>query len=146
MSIVCQFINAIGVGIFANDNPVANNTALLASNGSEFGTIYCTSGSRDPNIGLWYHHSGALITSDNGGKFDIEYGGVDIPSYAALRLKPGQVLDSDDEGVYTCVIPDHMAEQQILYVGIYRTDFFGELYGAIIYSACSNHYNYCYTK
>ena len=120
------------MGIFANDNPVDNNTALLANDSGQIGTLYCTSGLRNSSIGLWYSPNGTAITPGGGGTFTSVYGRGYFPSYAALQLRPGETLTRESEGVYTCVIPDEKAEEKVLHVGIYRSDFIGELIAILL--------------
>lgn len=124
---LCVF-DSLGVGIFANDNPVTNNTALLASDSNQIGTIYCTSGLRNSSAGIWYSPNGTVITPDSGGTFTLAYGRGNFPSYAALQLNSGETLTRENEGVYTCVIPDEKAEEKVLHVGLYHSDFIGELF------------------
>ena len=116
----------IGVGIFANNKPVLNNTAVLADNNNQTGVIYCNSGSKVANIGQWFSPSGVEITQNSGGTFTIVRGGGIIPSFIGLQLKAGRSLSTSDEGIYTCLIPNENGVQQVLQIGLYLNGYIGE--------------------
>ena len=120
-----------GVGFFANDNPAPNNSAVLADTNNEIGTLYCSSGSRTMGIGRWFLQNGTEITTNDGGSFTVVHGGGNFPAYAGLQLRTGKSFIADDEGVYTCTIPDDAGVQQTLYVGIYRYGYYGEQYSML---------------
>lgn len=120
------YVLTIGVGIFANDNPVSNNTAVLADKNNQIGVIYCNSGSKMSGIGQWFSPSGAEITQSGSGTFTVVRGSGNIPSYIGLRLRAGRSFSTSEEGVYTCLIPDEDGVQQILHIGVYRYGYIGE--------------------
>ena len=112
-----------GVGIFANDNPAVNNSAVLADSSNQIGTIYCTSGSRDSTNGQWFAPDGTQISAGIASSLTVVYGGGNFPGYIGLQLNSGSSLTASEEGVYTCIILDEDGIQQTLYVGIYRYGF-----------------------
>lgn len=114
-----------GVGVFANDNPVSNNSVLLTDRNYQTGTVYCSSGSRAANIGQWLAPNGVAITQSSGA-LTVVRGGGSYPAYVGLQLRANQTLLQSHEGVYTCVIPDEDGVQQTLHVGIYRYGFYGK--------------------
>ena len=118
-------VTSSGVGIFANDNPASNNSAVLGDEGGNIGTLYCTSGLRRSNIGQWISPGGTEITVSSSISFIVVHGGGDFPSYAGLQLRAGFSLTEADTGVYSCVILDEYGVEQILYVGLYQHDFQG---------------------
>lgn len=120
------FVLYIGVGLFANDNPASNISAVLADGNNQIGTIYCSSGSQANGIGQWFAPNGAEITQSSGGSLTVARGGGSFPSYVGLQLKTGRSFSMLDEGVYTCVIPDKNGVQQTLYVGLYNQGYFGK--------------------
>lgn len=116
----------IGVGIFANNNPVLNNTAVLADNNNQTGVIYCNSGSKIAGIGQWFSPSGVEITQGSGGTFTAVRGGGNIPSFIGLQLRAGRSFSASDEGIYMCLIPDENGIQQVLQIGLYLRGYIGE--------------------
>ena len=117
------FTSCAGVGIFANDNPVFNNSATLADSSNQIGTIYCTSGSNDSSNGQWFSPDGTEITASSAVSLSVVHGGGTFPSYAGLQLNSGYSITTSEEGVYTCVILDENGIEQTVYVGLYRYGF-----------------------
>ena len=113
----------IGVGLFVNDNPASNISAVLADGNNQIGTVYCSSGSQTNGIGQWFAPNGAEITQNSGGSFTVVRGGGNFPSYIGLQLKTGRSFSVLDEGVYTCVIPDENGVRQTLHVGLYSRGY-----------------------
>ena len=116
----------IGVGIFANNNPVSNNTAVLADKNNQTGVIYCNSGSKVTGIGQWFSPNGVEITQSSGGAFTVVRGGGNIPSFIGLQLRAGWTFSESNEGIYTCLIPDENGIQQVLQIGLYLNGYIGE--------------------
>ena len=116
----------LGAGIFANNNPVSNNSVLLADSDNQIGTIYCASGSHSSGIGQWIGPNGATVMR-SGSFLTVVRGGGHFPSYVGLQLRTNQSLSMFDEGIYTCIIPDENGDQQALHVGIYRHGFYSML-------------------
>ena len=112
-----------GVGMFVNDNLAPNNSAVLADGSNNIGTIYCVSGSRISGIGQWFAPNGAEISETSNSSMTVVRSNGNIPAYAGLQLKPGRSVTANDEGVYTCAIPDERGLRQILFVGLYRDQF-----------------------
>ena len=120
----------VGAGIFANDNPVSNNSVVLADRNNEIGTIYCSSGSRSSGIGQWYAPNGVAIT-ESSTLFSVVRGGGDFPAFVGLQLRANQSLTQFFEGVYTCIIPDENGISRSLHIGIFRYGFRGMYVGYI---------------
>ena len=116
---LCILTLSVGVGIFANNNPAANNSVLLADRNNHIGTIYCSTGSHMNNVGQWFSPDGSLIETNND-RFSVVHGGGYFPAYAGLQLKSGRRVTEFDEGIYTCVIPDKNDVEQRLLIGIFR--------------------------
>ncbi len=119
------FHSLAGVGLFANDNPVSNNSILLADRNNQIGTIYCSTGFQINGIGQWLAPSGAAITQSGSSSFSMIRGGGNFPAYVGLQLRANHSLSSVDEGIYTCTIPDENGIQKTLHIGIYRYGFHG---------------------
>ena len=79
-------------------------------------------------VGQWIAPHGNNITEsdDNMDKFDVTVGGLDDPGFTSIEPKHGASLAAEDEGVYTCIIPDHNGDLQHLFVGLYRRAFNSE--------------------
>ena len=115
-----------GTGVFANDNPVSNNSVILSDRDNQIGTIYCSSGSRSSGIGQWYAPNGVAVTGSST-LFSVIRGGGNFPAFVGLQLKANQSLTEFHEGVYTCIIPDEKGVQRSLHVGIFRYGFRGKV-------------------
>ncbi len=125
----------IGVGIFANNNPVSNNSVLLADRNNQIGTVYCSSGSQQNTIGQWLAPNGAVIPQ-SGGSLSVVRGGGNFPAYIGLQLQANQSLSVLDEGTYTCIISDENGLQRALHVGLYRYGYYG-IFNAFTLIVCS---------
>ena len=93
---------------------------------NELGTLYCSSGSRIPNIGHWFTPDRSDITESSDTPFTVVRAGGNFPSYVALQLKESNTINERHQGVYTCVIKDESGIQQTLYVGLYHHGFYGK--------------------
>lgn len=115
---------SLGVGIFANNNPVSNNSVVMADSNNQIGTIYCSSGSMSSNIGQWIAPNGQVVTQTDS-LLTVVHGGGNFPGYVGLQLRPNRSLSVFDEGIYTCTIPDENGVQKILLIGLYRYGYHG---------------------
>ena len=116
-----------GAGLaIAGSGSIEKNSILLASNTGRFGKLFCLSGSLQPQVGAWRAPDGLDITNSTTDYFDVNHGGDDYPGSISLEVEIGHSLQSNDQGIYTCIIPDENGEQQYLHVGIYRYGFDGE--------------------
>ena len=115
--------------MFVNENPVSNNSVVLADMNNQIGTLYCSSGARISNTLYWLAPDQTEITDapTSSGSFTVVRGGGNFPSYVALQHKIGYTLTEGDQGVYTCIIQDEYGEQQTLFVGIYLYGFYGKM-------------------
>lgn len=123
-----KYVLYAGIGIFANNNSAPNNSVVLGDRNNQIGTIYCTSGSHEANVGLWTDPDGSEITGMSGGTFTVIQGGggdSNVHPYIGLQLRPGHKLNELSEGIYTCTIPDERGVSQSLYIGIYSNNFEG---------------------
>ena len=124
----------IGAGLFGDREPISNNSALRADESQQIGEIYCHSASRESDIGQWFTPAGEDITFDFTDKFRVQrFGDGSFPSFVTLELNEGTSLLPEDQGVYTCVIPDENGIPQTLHVGLYRSDYTGNNYYPIYY-------------
>ncbi len=91
-------------------------------------SLLCISGSTRPGVGLWVSPSGQNLTESSTDTFTVTVGGEGDPGAVSLSLNVGEGLQSEDEGVYTCVIPDETDEIKVLHTGVYRSDFNSEFH------------------
>ena len=120
-------LSYVGTGLaIAGSGSVVNNSIVLASNTGRFGKLFCLSRSLQPHVGAWLAPDGSDITNNTMDHFDVNLGREDYPGSISMEVKIGYSLGSNEQGVYTCTIPDENGEQQYLHVGIYRNGFDGE--------------------
>lgn len=120
-------LSYVGTGLaIAGSGSVENNSIVLASNTGRFGKLFCLSGSLQPHVGAWLAPNGSDITNSTTDRLDVNLGGEDYPGSISMEVEIGYSLGSNDQGVYTCTIPDENGEQQYLHVGIYSYGFNGE--------------------
>jgi hypothetical protein len=74
-------------------------------------------------VGQWIAPDGSNITDDTSDLFNVTIGGLDDPGFTSIKIKDGASLTLDDEGVYTCTIPDENGDMQYLFVGLYGRGF-----------------------
>ena len=134
LKIIFVWYILLGVGILANDNPVSNNSVLLADRNNQIGTIYCSSGSRGSNIGQWTAPNGEIVTQTES-LLTVVRGGGNFPGYVGLQLRPNRTLSVYDEGIYTCTIPDENGDERTLLIGLYRYGYYGTIMMPFGYSS-----------
>ena len=88
-----------------------------------FNKLQCISSSTMAGVGQWIAPDRNNITEDNTDLFNITVGGLDDPGFTSIELKDGASLAVEDEGVYTCIIPNENGDMQYLFVGLYRRQF-----------------------
>ena len=123
-----KYASHAGIGIYANSKSAPNNSVVLGDSNNQIGTIYCSSGSSEANIGLWTGPDSSEITERSGGAFSVIRGGGGgsiVHPYIGLQLRPGYNLTELSEGIYTCTIPDERGVSQSLNIGIYSHNFEG---------------------
>lgn len=91
-----------------------------------FNQLQCISGSTVAGVGQWIAPDGSNITEDNTDLFNVTVGGLDDPGFTSIEINDGASLTLDDEGVYTCIIPDENGDIQYLFVGLYGRGFNSE--------------------
>ena len=78
-----------------------------------------------PDVGQWITPDGRDITQNSDDEFDIIVGGINDPGYLDITLSTGRSLTHNDQGVYTCLIPDENGTITELHVGLYLPQFTG---------------------
>ena len=106
----------IGVGLsYTPVGPLQNNSAISADDDGGINELICCSGSEAGNVGVWIAPDGADITNTMH-PFNVTVGGSGNPGFLSIRSPH---LSHDDQGVYTCQIPDEDGQMQTIHVGIY---------------------------
>ena len=117
----------IGTGLYLKGiGTVRNNSIIRMSASGRFNQLQCISGSTMVGVGQWIAPHGTNITNDDVDQFDVTVGGLDDPGFTSIELKSGASLGVDDEGIYTCIIPDHNDDLQHLFIGLYGRAFNSE--------------------
>ena len=107
---------------------LSNNSIVQASQVNGIREFQCISGSTVPFVGRWVSPGGNQITNSTNSLIDVSVGDPSDPGFVSIRLAPEATFTGDDEGVYTCEIPDERGNLQLIRVGIYRDGFSGECY------------------
>ena len=98
---------------------IPNNDIIVTNNFGQLPRFQCISGSLTAGVGQWISPSGQDATFQSGDPFDVIVGDESDPGYLDVSLHSGQFITYEDQGVYTCQIPDDMGTLVSLHVGIY---------------------------
>ena len=114
----------IGAGLYLKGKGlIQNNSVIRMSASGRFNQLQCISGSTMAGVGQWIAPDGNNITEENTDQFNVTVGGLDDPGFTSIELENGASLAIDDEGIYTCVIPDENGDKQYLFIGLYERYF-----------------------
>ena len=111
-----SFLCALGAGIYVAHGHVAlpNNGIILTGAGGRIGEFRCISGTSRSNVGHLFDTNEVDITTSN------------LDPFFTLRHTPGTVqvrsirhLRSNEQGIYTCRIPDETGTTVDVNVGLY---------------------------
>ena len=107
--------------LFDAESPgiIPNNDIIVTNNFGQLPRLQCISGSQSADVGQWITPSGQDATHQTNDPFDIIVGDESDPGYLDISLHSGQVITYEDQGVYTCQIPDDMGALVSLHIGIY---------------------------
>ena len=95
------------------ESMLLQNTSILSYNAIRGRGIACSSSGNQ--IGEWYYPDGTTVREQGSGG----------PFYVLKRINgridlfPRNSLGVNDEGIYTCIIPDEDGMDQTLYIGVY---------------------------
>ena len=130
-----------GAGIYAgvaatqyDDQPIANNGLIIALGSGRSLEFDCVSNSSQSGVGEITGRNGTTLT-DGAALAGGSTWQVVIPSSrpGVLRVRTKGVLIAGDQGIYTCTIPDDSGNSIAINVGLYPSDFSGELMNNILY-------------
>lgn len=73
-------------------------------------------------IGEWISPGGRNLVAIQNDPFVIIFGGSNNPGQLLIETpSTSPPITTTHEGVYTCIIPDEMGQNQYLHIGIYLT-------------------------
>ena len=126
--ILNYFIFIIGAQLYSFEfddyKQVPNNSVIVTDSFGQIPPIQCISGSTRGNSGKWIAPSSEDITADS---FGINIGGSNDPGFIEIFLMGGYSLTFNDQGVYTCLIPDESDKMIPLRLGIYLPAYASKL-------------------
>ena len=111
-----------GVAAYSPLVGVLSNNTLIVTNNGGLDTIYCISGSTQPEVGRWIAPNGEDFTEAGSHPFIVVQGGTNNPGVLEISLTPqGRFSSSEWLGVYSCVIPDEENVNKIVHIGIHTS-------------------------
>ena len=109
-----------GVSLYLDGTGVIQNNSIVQTTSSNsIGQLQCLSASKSANVGQLLAPDGSDITNDSS---IVTIGSITDPGFVSLEL---QSFLPNNQGVYTCIIPDENGIQQYLHTGIYSGRFNG---------------------
>lgn len=113
-----KLLIVIGVALYLEGTGlIQNNSITTTTMTGRIEQLQCISASRSANVGQWISPNGNDITNNS---LITSVGNITDPGFISLEL---QSITINNQGVYTCVIPDENGVQQYLYIGIYYGRF-----------------------
>ena len=109
--------------------PLPNNSIVIARDVTSGDRIsfQCRSGSPDRDVGQFVNLDGSTFNiAMNSGVFIVQKtgSGSGHPGSVLFRNRAGyETLTAEDEGVYTCRIPDETGSDVDVNIGVYRNGF-----------------------
>ena len=120
----------LGVQIYLSDaeSPgiIPNNDLIVTNNFGQLPSLQCISGSQLASVGQWITPSGQDATYQTSDPFDVIVGDESDPGFLEISLHSGRFITYQDQGVYTCRIPDETGAMVLLHVGLYLPALVGE--------------------
>lgn len=80
------------------------------------------------SIGRWFDPNGLDVSFSPGDLelFNVGFVTRTLHSYTSLEVRSGHNFTADNQGIYTCVIPDEEGNSVTLNVGLYPAAYNGE--------------------
>ena len=98
---------------------ISNNSILLTDSFGQMPRLQCISATQMPHVGEWLNPTGQDITQSTSDPFNVIVGGENDPGYLDISLHSGRILTIQEQGVYTCRIPDESGVTAYFHIGIY---------------------------
>ncbi len=120
-------ISTTGAGIYVHSGyqVLPNNGIISAVAVNHIPGFTCLSGSKKGNVGHLIGASGRDITLALGDPFTIVRGNVNNPGSLQVYVSRSG-MSNDDEGIYTCRVPDESGNLVDANVGLFLQDSDGE--------------------
>ena len=128
----------LGAGIYVTTGQRAlpNNGLIIAGLNNRISEFRCLSGSSSPYVGQLLGPNGEDLTHLDTDHFLVHRGGIHDPGLVHIRrIVP---LASEEQGVYTCHIPDERGVAVDVNVGLYLRDFAGNTGNCRLYNPSYN--------
>ena len=115
----------LGAGIYvsAGQRALPNNSLIVAGADNRISEFRCLSGSKSLDVGQLISPAGEDITFLGSDSFLVRKGGRFDPGL--LHVRRVVPLRTDEQGVYTCRIPDEMGRTLDVNVALYLKDSAG---------------------
>ena len=118
-------ITGAGFHVSAGQKTLPNNSLIVAGADDRISEFRCLSGSSSPDVGQLINSQNEDITHDDSDSFLVRKGGRYDPGLVHVRrIVP---LASEEQGVYTCRIPDEGGVTVDVNVGLYLKHSAGKL-------------------
>lgn len=116
-------ISGVGAGLFVNGiGTMYNNSILEVSSEGRIPQLYCLSGFNATVEGDWISPGGTDLVAVVNDPFDVIIEGSEDPGQLLIETQLSNPhITSEDEGVYTCVIPNEDGDSEYLHIGLYHS-------------------------
>ena len=120
-----MFLCVLGVGIHVlhNHEILSNNDIITAHADGRLSHFYCISATQRFSVGNLIGPTGVDVTRSTTDPFLVTRSGSSDPG--VLQVRSHGVTNDDDEGVYTCRIPNEFNTMTNVNVGIYGHNYNG---------------------
>ncbi len=120
-SIIIMLIQFLGVALFLEGTGMVQNNSIIQPVMAN--QLQCISASKSANVGQFVAPNGNDITNNSS---IVTVGNSRSPGFISLELNSTS-FTRNNQGVYSCIIPDENGIQQFLHVGIYYGSFNSKL-------------------
>lgn len=95
---------------------IQDNSIIQAASTDSIGQLQCISASRTANEGRLIAPNGNDITNNTS---VVTVGNMTDPGFVSLELQNSAAFATNNQGVYSCILPDENGVEQYLHAGIY---------------------------
>ena len=125
-----------GAGIFVTrDHQSLPNDGLIVASAKRISEFRCLSGTSLHNVGQLIGTTGVDIVTNTSDPFHITRGNVFSPG--VIHVRSHGFLTPENEGVYTCKMPDESGAEKSVNVGLYLSGVKGESLAVVL--MCHDH-------